>query len=131
MQEPVWITKEVALAIHSRQLAEHGGADGTRDESLLESALGRAKNIFFYGDDRANFPAMAAAYAYGLATNHPFVDGNKRTALVVSLLFMELNGYFITTGEEENADVFYRLAAGDISEEDLAAWFTAHTVVRK
>ena len=128
MQEPVWITKEMALAIHSRQLSEHGGMDGTRDEGLLESALARAQNIFFYGDDRTNFPAMAAAYAYGIATNHPFIDGNKRTALVAARLFLKLNDHNLQTSREDKYDTIMKLAAGEISEEALAAWFAANTV---
>ena len=123
MQEPIWVTKAMAMTIHERQLAEHGGASGVRDDTLLESALARAQNIFFYGDARATFPAMAAAYAYGIATNHPFVDGNKRTALVASRLFLKLNGFDIEATREEKYDTFYNLAAGNITEEALAAWF--------
>lgn len=123
MQEPHWITKVSALAMHNRQLAEHGGGDGIRDEGLLESALGRAQNLFLYSDDPVTVPRMAASYAYGIATNHPFVDGNKRTALAVSQTFLMLNGYVFTGDYADEYRVFIQLAEGTLSEEELAKWF--------
>lgn len=113
----------MALAIHARQISEHGGGAGLRHEALLESALARARNVFFYGDDRADIPAMAAAYAYGIATNHPFIDGNKRTVFVAARLFLKLNGYDIEATREDKYETFYNLAAGKISEETLTVWF--------
>lgn len=127
MQEPHWIGKAAALAMHARQLAEHGGLDGVRDEALLESALARAQNLFFYSDTPVDLPRMAAAYAYGIATNHPFIDGNKRTALVVSQTFLMLNGYEFTGSFPEEYEIFIKLAAGDLSEDALAAWFIKNT----
>ena len=120
-QEPVWIEKAVALAIHDRQLAEHGGGTGTRDEGLLESALARPLHQWTYGqDDRC---ALAAAYAFGVVRNHPFVDGNKRTGWVLARLFLALNGIALRFDPAEATRTMIAFAASEISEEDLAAWF--------
>ncbi|MGB0719597.1 MAG: type II toxin-antitoxin system death-on-curing family toxin [Bdellovibrionales bacterium] len=127
MQEPHWITKAASIAMHNRQLAEHGGGDGIRDETLLESALDRPKNLFFYSDDPVDTPRMAASYAYGIANNHPFVDGNKRTALAVSQTFLALNGYKFSGSFEEEYKIFLDLAAGKIDEQTLAQWFADNT----
>ena len=123
MQEPHWITKMGALAMHDRQLAEHSGSDGVRDEGLLESALGRPQTLFLYSDDPVTVPRMAASYAYGIATNHPFVDGNKRTAHVVARTFLLLNGYNLIASKEDKYQTIYDLAAGNLTEEELAKWF--------
>jgi death-on-curing protein len=116
-----WIATEVAIAAHSEQLAEHGGGEGVRDMSLLESAMARPQNLDAHGDPDA--AALAAAYAFGIARNHPFVDGNKRTAAVVSETFLILNGYRLTTSDAELVVAFVALAAGELSEEALADWF--------
>lgn len=129
MREPHWISREAALAMHDRQLAEHGGGTGVRDEGLLESALTRAKNIFFYSESPVPVTRMAAAYAYGIATNHPFIDGNKRTALVVCQTFLALNGYTFNGSFEEEYDVFIKVASGQWDEDALAEWLD--TVVEK
>ena len=123
MQEPVWITKDVAFAIHERQLSEHGGGSGVRDNGLLESALGKPQNLFVYGDGQVDLAALAASYAFGIARNHPFIDGNKRSALVVSRTFLRLNGTDLVTSKEDKYLTFLALAAGEVSEEELAAWF--------
>lgn len=123
MKEPFWISKEAAIAFHERQLAEHGGGIGVRDEGLLESALAKPQNLIAYGDGQIDVAAMAASYAYGIATNHPFIDGNKRTALAVSFVFVELNGFHMIATEPDAYTIFLGLAAGEISENDLAAWF--------
>jgi len=123
LKEPLWIDKEQALAIHARQLSEHGGSNGVRDENLLESALARPQNLLAYSEKQPSLPRLAAAYAFGIARNHPFVDGNKRTALVVSFTFLVLHGIVITAAREERYFMFYDLAAGHVSEEDLAIWF--------
>src|SRR3954454_17405902 len=93
VDDPIWITKELVLAIHSRQLAEHGGADGVRDEGLLDSALGRARNRFAYEDPTPAISDLAASYTFGIARNHAFIDGNKRTAAVVCETFLVLTGH--------------------------------------
>jgi death-on-curing protein len=120
----VWVAVEVAIAAHAEQLAEHGGGEGIRDSALVESAMARPRNLAIYGEpDPA---ALAAAYAYGIARNHPFVDGNKRTAAVVSETFLMLNGYQLAASDAELVVAFLDLAAGDLSEEELADWFREH-----
>lgn len=128
MTEPVWIPREMVLAMHLRQLAEHGGGQGIRDEGLLDSALQRPANKLAYGSP--NLAELAAAYAYGIARNHPFIDGNKRIALVTSFSFLYVNGLKVTTSQEQNAKQFLALAEGEIREEELADWFRKNTVPR-
>ena len=120
MSEPVWIDLDVVLAIHDEQLAEHGGQAGVRDRGLLESALARPRNQFAYGE--SSLPRLAASYAFGISRNHPFLDGNKRTSLVVAELFLDLNGLDLTASDETCVTTFLRLAAGELGEDDLARW---------
>jgi death-on-curing protein len=127
MDDPKWIDIELALAIHNRQLAEHGGQDGVRDMGLLESALGRPRHTFGYTDPTPTIPVLAAAYAFGIARNHPFLDGNKRTAAVVCETFIELNGMTLAADDVAMCTQFLGLAAGDVSEVELAAWLTEYT----
>jgi death-on-curing protein len=122
VNEPIWISLELASAIHERQLAEHGGPEGIRDQGMLESALGRARQQFAYSDPAPDFPSLAAAYAYGIARNHPFVDGNKRTAAVLCEVFLELNGYRLVADDADLYPIFMALAAGEIEEDELADW---------
>lgn len=126
MKELIWIADGVILAIHRRQLAEHGGLDGIRDEGLLESALYRAQNLLAYSESLPDVASLAAAYAYGIVKNHPFVDGNKRTAYVVMRTFLKLNGYDIQASSEEKYQIWIALAAGTLSEEELAEWIRKH-----
>jgi death-on-curing protein len=119
--EPVWIETELALAIHDRQLAEHGGPSGVRDASALESALARARNQWAYG--ATDVCALAAAYAYGVARNHPFTDGNKRTAWVLARLFLALNNVPIKFEPGDAVALVMRLAAGELAEAELTEWF--------
>lgn len=127
MDEPIWIDKPEVLVAHSRQLAEHGGSDGLRDETLLDSALSKPRNVFAYGSS-VTLPRLAASYAFGLARNHAFIDGNKRTALVASEGFLRLNGLKIVSTPEEKYFTFLHLADGSLSEDELAIWFTEHAV---
>jgi len=120
--EPVWITPELAQAIHERQLAEHGGPGGVRDPAMLDSALARAQQSYAYSETPPDVPALAAAYAYGVARNHPFVDGNKRTAYVLCRTFMVLNGWDLVNPLTDRYPVFLALAAGEIEEDELADW---------
>jgi len=120
-REPVWIETELALAIHDRQLAEHGGPVGMRDMPGLESALARPHNRWSYGE--TDLCALAAAYAYGVARNHPFTDGNKRTAWVLARLFLTLNGVELRFAPEDAVRTVMKLAAGELSEAELAKWF--------
>lgn len=122
--EPVWLDERLALAIHDRQLAEHGGGAGVRDAGLLASALTRPQNRWAYGDVDA--AELAAAYAYGIARNHPFVDGNKRTAWVLARVFLAINGRELTFSANEAIAVMLALAAGELSEAELADWFRTH-----
>lgn len=119
--EPVWIEAELALAIHDRQLAEHGGPVGVRDPSALESALARARNQWSYGE--TDLCALAAAYAYGVARNHPFADGNKRTAWVLARLFLALNETQIAFAPDDAIRMVLALASGSLAEADVAEWF--------
>ena len=126
MDDPIWISVELTLAIHQRQLAEHGGQAGVRDLGLLESALGRPRHLFAYADPTPDIPALAASYAFGIARNHAFIDGNKRTAYVVCRTFLILNGYDMTASKLERFQYFLALAAGEIEEEAFAKWLSAN-----
>ncbi|MEQ1640815.1 MAG: type II toxin-antitoxin system death-on-curing family toxin [Novosphingobium sp.] len=116
-----WVAPDVAIAAHAEQLAEHGGGEGVRDFGALESAMARPRNLALYGDP--DVAALAAAYAFGIARNNPFVDGNKRSAAVVSETFLMLNGYELTASDAELVVAFVELAAGALSEGEMAEWF--------
>ncbi|HWA50168.1 MAG TPA: type II toxin-antitoxin system death-on-curing family toxin [Dongiaceae bacterium] len=126
MTEPEWLSKDLMLAIHDEQLAEHGGGIGVRDTDLLDSALTRPQNRFAY-DPASDLPALAAAYAFGLVRNHPFVDGNKRTAFVAAEVFLDLNGLIVTASDEACVLTMLRLAAGEMDEAEYAAWLRANS----
>jgi death on curing protein len=125
MSEPVWIADELVLAIHDRQLVEHGGAEGLRDEAFLQSALGRPLNHFAY--ESTDVVEIAAKYTAGIVQNHPFVDGNKRTGFVVGVLFLELNGYRFIASEEAAARAVLELAAGTMDERDFYEFLCANS----
>ena len=116
----IWVSEATVLAIHDGQLAEHGGSSGVRDAGLLESALARPRNLAAYGSP--DIASLAAAYAFGIARNHPFVDGNKRTAYVVAELFAVLNGFDITAPDPDVVLVTEQLAAGALSEQEYGTW---------
>lgn len=122
----VWIDRRLALAIHDRQLAEHGGSTGVRDDNLLESALARPQQLYAYGDPPPDLADLAASLAYGLARNHPFVDGNKRTAYVVCRTFLALNGAELVAAAEEKYLSVLALAEGRLKLEDIAGWLRSH-----
>ncbi len=122
IDEPEWIEVETVRRFHQRQLAEHGGLNGIRDEGLLLSALSRPRQHWHYGKPSPDFCTLAAAYAHGIAKNHPFLDGNKRTAAIACELFLNLNGRFFTIGEDLKYPHFLVLAAGDHDEESFATW---------
>lgn len=115
-----WVDRAVLIAVHEMQLAEHGGAAGLRDASLLDSALGRPLNLAAHGEPDA--AALAAAYGYGIARNHAFIDGNKRTALVAAELFLRLNGWRLEVTDADCVLTMLAVATGDISEDEFAAW---------
>jgi death-on-curing protein len=120
MTEPFWLTRQMVVAIHDEQLTIHGGASGLRDEGMLESALDRPKNRWSY--EQAELAELAAAYAFGIARNHPFVDGNKRTSLLALYTFLGVNGVDFVVPEAEAAAIILSLAAGEVSEESLMRW---------
>lgn len=122
----VWLEKSLVLAMHDRQLAEHGGSMGVRGETLLESALARSQQLFAYGDPTPDLAELAASLAFGLARNHPFVDGNKRTAAAACETFLELNQITLEAGDLELYPLYLALAEGKLSEKDFAAWLRAH-----
>jgi death-on-curing protein len=120
MTEPVWLSVELVIAIHDEQLAEFGGPQGLRDRGLLESALGRPVNKWTYGE--TDLAALAAAYAYGIARNHPFLDGNKRVSLLALVTFLGLNDIDFLADQAEAVVVIQSLAAGEIDEGGLTRW---------
>lgn len=124
MSDWVWIDPDVLLTAHDEQLAEHGGASGIRDIGLFESALARPQNLAAYGEPDA--AALAASYAYGIAKNHAFVDGNKRTALVALEYFLALNGIELAVDDSQCVLVILSIASGAFSEEELAGWIRQH-----
>lgn len=126
LPEPRWIETRLVEAIHARQLSEHGGSGGVRDRSGLESALARSRQLLAYGGEDVDLPALAAAYAFGIARNHPFVDGNKRTAYVVCRTFLVLNGWDLVGDLVDRYPIFLGLAAGEIDEDELTAWLREH-----
>jgi len=125
--EPEWLSKALILAIHDEQLAEHGGGAGVRDDGLLESAPARPRNRFGY-DAAVDLATLAAAYAFGLARNHPFIDGNKRSAFVAAEVFLDLNGMTLTASDADCVLTMLRLAAGEIEEDAFAAWLRANAI---
>ena len=124
MKEPEWVLRETVLTLHEQSLAQFGGLAGIRDEGLLDSALGRPQNLFAYG--KPTLFALAASYAFGLAKNHPFIDGNKRTAFVTAVLFLELNGRRFSAEEADAAVRTLALAAGEMTEAEYEAWLKAN-----
>jgi death-on-curing protein len=124
MRQPVWVDEAVVLAIHDRQLVEHGGAEGLRDESLLGSGLARPQNHLAYSS--ADIIMLAAMYTAGIVKNHPFIDGNKRTGFVVGILFLELNGFRFKATEEAAAQAVLELAAGDMDESGYSEFLRAN-----
>ena len=122
MPQIVWLLEETLIAIHHRQIAEHGGGEGVRDEGLLSSALARPRNLFSYGKPAPDLAALAAAYAFGIARNHPFIDGNKRTALIAARTFLLLNGSNLEATQDEKFLIFLQLAEGTLREAELGEW---------
>jgi death-on-curing protein len=120
MTEPEWLDVDIVLDVHAEQLALFGGAAGVRDQGLLESALARPINKFGYGDD--DLASLATAYAFGIAKNHPFVDGNKRAAFASIIVFLGLNGIDFAVAPEQATAMILALAAGEVSEQSLARW---------
>jgi death on curing protein len=127
-QSWVWLDPQVLLAVHDEQLTEHGGISGVRDLGLFESALSRPQHLAVY--DTPDHAALAAAYGYGIARNHPFLDGNKRTAFVAMELFLVLNGYVLNASDVECVMVMLAVAAGDMDEVVFAEWICQHATIQ-
>ncbi len=128
MTDPVWALPELVLAVQQMLLAEHGGLPGVREQALLNSALARPQQRIAYENDISIFE-LAASYSYGLARNHPFIDGNKRISLTVAAVFLELNGYSLNATEAEAVLMFQRLATGTLSEPELANWIRDSSIL--
>lgn len=125
MKAPEWVLRETVLALQERLLAEFGGLSGVRDEGLLDSALNRPEQLFAYG--KPNLFDLAAAYAFGLVRNHPFLDGNKRIGFTTAIVFLGINGFEFTTSEADTTLKTLALAAGELKEADYAAWLKANS----
>ncbi|MGB9104246.1 MAG: type II toxin-antitoxin system death-on-curing family toxin [Terriglobales bacterium] len=124
MKGPVWNGVLEALVLHDMQLVAFGGREGIRDVGLLESALARPRNLLAYRKKKPSLARLAAAYAFGIIKNHPFIDGNKRTALVIAFAFLDMNGIEMNASEEDAYRMFMDLASGRVSEEELGAWIS-------
>lgn len=127
MNEPNWVLFETVIAIHKRQIAEHGGLHGIRDIALLESALTAPRQLFHYKEPKPTLSQLAASYAFCISKNHPFYDGNKRVSLVVCEVFLRLNSYTLKATQVEKYKVFIGVANGDISQDKLAEWINKRT----
>ena len=126
----VWVDKALALTMHDRQLAEHGGGSGVRDEGMLDSALARPQQRYAYGDPPPDLAELAAALAFGLARNHPFVDGNKRTAAVACETFILLNDATLEASDDELYPLYLGLAEGSLDEAEFAAWLRPRLILQ-
>ena len=126
-EDPTWLDRAIVEALHVDQILEHGGSLGIRDEGLLESALARPRQTWHY-EPLTDLATLAAAYAFGVARNHPFVDGNKRTALVAAYTFLAINGFELEAPEPEAVSAILGTADGSLSEEDLASWIRSHLI---
>jgi death-on-curing protein len=130
MEEPLWMELADAVIAHDLELTAHGGSAGIRDAGLLDSALARPRNIWAYAEAEPSLAVLAAAYAFGISSNHPFVDGNKRTAFLVSFAFLDVNGFEVIASQEDAVLAILGLAAGEVSEAQLAQWFERNTAAR-
>lgn len=126
-RDPAWVPIALVEAVHERQIAEHGGGSGIRDQGMLESAVARAQQLQAYGGTEVDIPALAAAYGYGIARNHAFVDGSKRTAYVVMRLFLAMNGWDLVASMPDRYSAMIDLAAGHLAESELADWLRANS----
>jgi len=124
MKEPRWVSKELVLAVHDELLAEHGGATRLRDEGLLDSALARPENLFSY--EKVDLFSLAAAYAHGILRNHPFVDGNKRTAFLTAYVFLGKNKKELVASEAEATQMIFDLVSKKLKEREFAMWLKEH-----
>jgi len=126
MSEPTWLFRSVIAAVHDMQIAEHGGAPGLRDAGMLDSAVARPATLYGYGE--TDIFRLATAYAFSLVRNHPFVDGNKRSAFLAAYVFLRINGYTVVANEASAATMTLALAAGEITEDEFTAWLRANSI---
>ena len=126
MSEPKWLSELSIMRLHAESVAEHGGSAGLRDKGLLQSALARARNLYSY-EGVTEVQRLAAAYGFGIAHNHPFLDGNKRTAFFAIGLFLLKNGYVLDTDDAEATRAMFALASGDLTEAELVEWIRRHS----
>jgi death-on-curing protein len=131
MREPLWLGVVTVKAIHADQIAEHRGIETSTDDAKLESALARAKQRFAYAEQPPSLAELAAEYAFGIARNHPFTDGNKRVALMAAFVFLRINGVHLKADEVDAVVTIQALAAGELSVEQLAAWLQQNSVKAK
>jgi len=129
MNEPLWISEEIVRVIHQDQIQQHGGSLGVRDENLLAASLARPRHLLVYG--QPDLFDLAAAYGYGLAKNHPFIDGNKRTAFMVMYVFLGLNRYLLEVPEMEVVQIMERLATDQENQESLAQWLRQNSLLQR
>ena len=129
MKEPRWLSQTILLTVHADQIREHGGSVGLRDRGLLDSALNRPRNRVAY-ESESDLCGLAASYGFGIARNHPFVDGNKRVAFQAMYIFLGLNGLRVDAPEEEVVSLILALASGELNESGLATWLRSHTSPR-
>lgn len=129
MKEPIWMNLKDALAIHEKMLALYGGSAGIRDKGMLDSALSRPRNLFSYGSP--SLFDLAAAYAFGIVKNHPFVDGNKRTCFVLAIAFLEINGYLFQATQADAVVQTLALAASALTESQFAHWLKNNSKILK
>lgn len=125
--EPAWLSRMVVDAVHNDQLREHGGLPGIRDENVLESALARPQQKWHYDNEKADIPALAAAYAFGIVKNHPYRDGNKRIGFLAMVIFMGMNSYDLDVADADVVDEIRALASGDVQEAELTEWIRKHS----
>ena len=126
MSEPKWLSERSIVLLHAESVGEHGGSEGLRDRGLLQSALARARNLYAY-EGVSEVERLAAAYGFGIARNHPFLDGNKRTAFLAIGLFLLKNGFVLSADEEEAIRTMFALAAGNLTEAELVEWIRGHS----
>jgi death-on-curing protein len=130
MTEPEWLDEAIVLRLHAEQLSEFGGLAGIRDFGLLSSALARPKNVWHFSQPKPDIVRLAASYAFGIAKNHPFADGNKRSSLIACHLFLRQNGFDLVAPQADQIKIILDLAAGSVTEEQLEAWLREHVEQR-
>jgi death on curing protein len=128
VREPTWLEQDIILALHTLQIKEHGGSHGLRDENLLLSAIARPRNLYHYSQVKPDMAALSGSYAVAISQNHPFIDGNKRTALGAALVFLDYHSYVFSASMQDRYIKTMQLAAGELSEEEFASWIRENII---